>query len=121
MSNTKIICGLLLVLLVGCSPKPSPIPTSGSAIIIGTQRPAIDVEEVKVYDNYPEIYEVIAIVKSKAEEPSSQRGVGNKVLDELKVQAAKVGANGIVLKGLGKTSMESESYETLSADAIYVE
>jgi ASC-1-like (ASCH) protein len=121
MSNTKIICGLLLVLLIGCSPKPAPIPTSGSAIIIGKQRPSIAVEEVRVYDSYPEIYEVIAIVKSKAAEPSSLEGVGNKVLDELKVQAAKVGANGIVLKGLGKTSIQNESYETLSADAIYVE
>jgi hypothetical protein len=120
MPYTKTICGLLLVLLVGCTPTPTPIPTSGSAIITGKQRPAISADNVKVYANYPDNYEVIAIVKSKAEEPSAQQEVGNKVLDELKVQAAKVGANGIVLKALGKASERGESYETLSAEAVYV-
>ncbi|MFC1779503.1 hypothetical protein ACFLZU_04105 [Thermodesulfobacteriota bacterium] len=131
MFFSKLSSVFVLLILVGC--------VSGSAIITGTQRPAISADEVRVYSKYPGNYEVIAFVKSEAEEVFSQQDAVNRALQELKSQAAKVGANGIVLQSQGEKSEGTvgtfiangygggtfvggnSDYQTISAEAIYTE
>jgi hypothetical protein len=72
-----------------------------SVIVTGTARPPISPAEVKIYSQPPAIFEEIAILnasKSVAFTTGGQKTV-DKVIAGLKEQAAKVGANGILLEG----------------------
>ncbi len=55
--------------------------------IVGTVRPAVSPEVVRVYETPPRRYEEIAIVEAKT-------------IGELRAQAAAVGANGLILRGV---------------------
>ena len=120
----------LALLLVGC--------TDGSALVTGTQRPPIDPSQVKIYRSPPNAeFEHVGIVKAQAEEVISQQDAMDRAVQELKKQAAKIGANGVILGGLGE-KYESYSgftpypsgggyfysgtteYQTLQGDAIYI-
>ena len=68
-----------------------------SSIITGTVRSAISPNEVKIYLNPPSQYETIGIIESVSEVVFSRQAAQDRVIDELKSQAAKIGANGIIL------------------------
>ena len=81
----------MLLLLGGCA---------SSHVMIGAARPP---DQVKLYLHPPEKYEEIAIIDA-----SSRRSIVftdqqkmNKVIARLKEEAAKVGANGILIQGTG--------------------
>ena len=115
-----------------------------SHIIIGDTQAPIDYTNVKVYYNYPEAYEKIAIIEASSDlafkdfsiEFTHQQKT-NKALDRLKKEAASLGANGIVLQNIstsikqhlnfnesnaGKisTSIRHEKQKELNAVAIFV-
>src|ERR1700742_263911 len=72
-----------------------------SVIVTGRPRPPISPLDVKIYSQPPPMFEEIAILnasKSVAFTTGGQKTV-DKVIEGLKEQAAKVGANGIVLEG----------------------
>ena len=72
-----------------------------SVIVTGTARPPISPAEVKIYSQPPPVFEEVAILnasKSVAFTTGGQKTV-DKVIAGLKEQAAKVGANGILLEG----------------------
>ncbi|MCM1320571.1 MAG: DUF4156 domain-containing protein [Bacteroides sp.] len=103
---------------------------SGSHIVTGTQREAIGVEEVKIFTEFPETYEVIGIVSASSDAGWTEQGSLNYAIKELKNQAAKIGANGIVIESTGQTSAGAVlvgnmfvpvSAQTVSAKAIYIE
>ena len=74
---------------------------SDSIVVTGTARPPISPAEVRIYSRPPPAFEEIAILnasKSVAFTTGGQKTV-DKVIEGLKEQAAKVGANGIVLEG----------------------
>jgi hypothetical protein len=84
----------MVLLLGGCA---------SSHVMIGEARPAISPDQVKLYLHPPEKYEEIAIIDA-----SSRRSIVftdqqkmNKVIARLKEEAAKVGANGILIQGTG--------------------
>ncbi|MGA8705974.1 MAG: hypothetical protein WB646_03190 [Steroidobacteraceae bacterium] len=97
---------LILVLLwtaifAGCS--------ASSHVLIGTQRPPIDPAQVRLYTHPPDHYEEVAIVQSSSKNsfsPGDQAKI-DKVIQRLKEQAAQLGANGVLIEGLGEQSAGS--------------
>jgi hypothetical protein len=72
-----------------------------SIVLTGTARPAISPAEVRIYSQPPAVFEEIAILnasKSSAFTTGGQKTV-DKVVEGLKEEAAKIGANGIILEG----------------------
>jgi hypothetical protein len=73
----------------------------GSAVITGNVRPAIDPSEVKIYLEPPSQYEIIGIVEASSDVEFSSQAAQDRVMTELKKQAAKIGANGVLLINVG--------------------
>lgn len=89
-----MIAALALAFLVGCSTT----YTSGNYIITGEARPATLPESVKVYSVAPANSQQIGLVRGFVMVPD-QKGLAACVI-ELKKQAAKIGANGIIIDPL---------------------
>jgi hypothetical protein len=86
---------LASALLVGCT------IVSGSAVLIGKKRDPIDPSSVQIYVRPPAAYEEIAIVSAKAgHDFRSEQGIMDSAIKRLKEEAAKVGANGVILEGI---------------------
>ena len=85
---------LLAMLLVGCA--------TSSHVMIGTARPPISPESVRVYLQPPEKYEEIAALDTTSQGSlaiTSQQNM-DKAIARMKEEAAKLGANGILLQGV---------------------
>ena len=111
---------------------------TGTTLVTGVKRDATNFEQVKIYHTPPANYEVIAVVKASADTGWSDQEILDMAVEEVKKQAAKVGANGIILEKMGKESAGSygnffsdgygggffvggESYtQSISGTAIYV-
>ena len=100
---------LITLLLTACA--------SGSYILTGQQRDAIEASNVKLYTEPPEEYEVIGIVKASSGSGWTQQGDMNYAVQELKNQAAQLGANGVILYGTG--DITSTTVGTYSSGATY--
>ncbi len=124
MKNT--CCVLIAVLMISSC-------ASGSYILTGQKRDPIDATLVKLYTEPPQQYEVIAIVNASSDSGWTQQGDMDYAVAEIKEQAAKLGANGIILIGTGETSSTavktyrsgaihtvSSTAQTVSGKAIYV-
>jgi hypothetical protein len=88
----KMIFGVCLIatcaaLMVGCA--------TGTHILTGQARSPIEPEQVTLYQTLPAKFEVVGIVNATCP-GHSQRNMDDAV-EELKKQAAKIGANGIIL------------------------
>ena len=70
--------------------------------MIGTARPATDPASVRIYNTPPPKFEEIAIVQSDNTGTGgfTQQGRVNAAMKRLRENAAKLGANGIILKGI---------------------
>jgi len=82
----------IAVLVAGCA--------TSSHVITGPVRPAISPEEVKIYSQPPPKYEEIGTLEasSRGGFRFSDQGKMDKVIERLKVEAAKLGANGVLLQ-----------------------
>ena len=109
MKKTLFSVVSVLLLALGCA--------APSHIVTGKVRPAIAVEGVKVFDAIPANYEIIGNLSCYDAAPLGtwQKGT-DRCISSLKRDAAKLGANGIVIKdhfaGVGGVR--------LTATAIYV-
>ena len=81
--------------------------TTGSSIITGETRPAISPTDVKIYLDPPSEYETIGLVEASGDVEFSRQAAQDKGIDELKSQAAKIGANGVLLISTGSSSGET--------------
>jgi hypothetical protein len=87
------LCGVAALGLAACA--------ADTIVLTGTARPPISAAEVRIYSHPPAAFEEIAILnasKSSAFTTGGQKTV-DKVIAGLKEQAAKLGANGIILEG----------------------
>lgn len=88
----SIVCA---VLLAGCS--------TSSHVLTGTARPAITPESVRIYNEPPQVkYEQIATVTASSQGSfavGSQQNT-DAAIARLKAEAAKLGANGVLLKDI---------------------
>jgi hypothetical protein len=106
MGIKKSVCGLLelsglIVLLSACA--------TDSVVITGTARASISPADVKIYSRPPAVFEEIAILnasKNSAFTTGGQKTV-DKVIAGLKDQAAKLGANGVILEGFSDSQTGS--------------
>ncbi len=89
------LAGAAAALLAAC--------TSSSHVLVGTARPAISPDQVKIYFEPPPKYEQIATLDASSGSMSfSDQGKTDEAIAKLKAEAAKVGANGILLQGVEK-------------------
>jgi hypothetical protein len=107
-------------------------------VLVGPVRPAITPDQVKIYSHPPATpFDEIAILDANS---TSAFGTGgqksiDKVIERLRIEAAKLGANGVILEGFSDaqtgslgTGVGSDSYggslgiykKTGHGDAIYV-
>ncbi len=87
-NRIAVLC-LLVLFLTGCA--------SGSSIVTGTKRPPIDPGKVKLYLQPPSNHEVIGIVNASSDAGWTEQGSIDYAVQELKKQAAKLGANGVLI------------------------
>ena len=96
---------LLALFLTACA--------SGSTIVTGLKRAPIDPSQVNLYLETPANYEVIGIVNASSDSGWTEQGSQDYAVRELKYQAAKLGANGVLLTMTGeKTSVAVGGYGT---------
>jgi hypothetical protein len=89
-----VTLGIFAVLLTACA--------SGSAIVTGNVRPATDPASVKLYLEAPQRYDVIGLVEASSDAGWTEQGDQNYSVAELKKQAAKLAANGVLLTATGE-------------------
>ena len=121
------IVGMMILVLVsaaGCMMKVSTVPLASYE-----SRPALDPGTVQVFlaeGDVPRAYEKIALIY--AEEVQGFFSIG-KMIDSMKGRAAKIGANGLILGGVGGTisldggdddAVEIDGNKRVRAVAIYV-
>ena len=123
---------LIMMFFVRCVPV--------SHIVVGDTREPIDPSNVEIYLDYPEKYEKIALIDAGSnfafKDPAilfDWQSKMDKATERLKIEAAKLGANGILIintdnkiyqsissDGKGSTSSSSHSEKFVKAIAIYV-
>src|ERR1700747_87320 len=89
-----VLGALLACAAAGCS--------TSSHVLIGTARPPLAPESVRVYSRPPPKYEEIATIQASSQGSlalTSQQNM-DKAIQRLKAEAAKVGANGVLLHGV---------------------
>lgn len=89
----------LLVVLVGCA--------STTHVVVGEKRPAIKPELVKLYRSPPPKYEEIALIEgnSSTSMAITDQGDVDHVIGEMKKEAAKLGANGLLVEQVYKDAV----------------
>ena len=128
----NLIVSLIVMIFFGCYPV--------SHIIVGETRSPISPSKVKIYLEYPEEYEIIARIDASSEfafrDPSfdiTWQSKMDKMIQRLKIEAAQLGANGIVIEGTTNqtkqnvrvdrgsgTSISESHFKTGTATAIFV-
>jgi hypothetical protein len=100
----------LLVLLASCA---------SSSILVGTARPPIDPATVKIYLKPPKKFEEVALLdsSSKSSWAISDQGKMDVVVRRLREEAAKHGANGVLLQSRGEQSAGTVGTASGSATA----
>ena len=99
MSRLKLLVLLSLFITKACYPV--------SHVIIGESQAPVDYTNVKIYNDYPDAYEKIAIIEASSDlafkdfsiEFTHQQKT-DKALERLKKEAAVLGANGIVIQNI---------------------
>ena len=90
----KYVCLFSVLLLAGCA--------TGSSIVVGEVREAIDPDQVKLYLEVPEAFKVIGIVTASSDAGWTEQDSVDYAVEELKNQAAKLGANGVLIGSTGE-------------------
>ena len=101
---------VLILLLINCHPV--------SHIVVGNKREATSPTDVKVYLDYPESYEKIALVDAGSnfsfKDPVilfAWQSKMNKALERLKIEAANLGANGILI-----VNTDNKTYQSINSN-----
>lgn len=91
----KFLFAALLCALAGCA--------SSHHVMLGEARPAIDAAQVKVYQVPPKRYEEIARLDASSAAGFGTQGQINAAINRLAREAAKLGANGVILLGVDQS------------------
>ena len=129
--SLRILIGLVIFLNIGCYPV--------SHIVIGEIKPPISPSQVKILLEYPDEYEIIARIDASSEfafkDPSiniTWQSKMDKIIERLKIEAAQLGANGIVIENTDNktkrnitvnkenTTINEAHYKTGTATAIFI-
>jgi hypothetical protein len=86
---------------------------TGSAIVTGKTRAPVALEQVKIYLEPPVAFEVIGLVSASSDAGWTEQRSVDYAIEELKKQAARLGANGVLLVSSGeKTTTVVGGYGT---------
>ena len=108
----SLMAGIIVSILSGCT------IMDGNAIVTGIARDPISPEQVRLYRTPPEKFEEIAIVNASAgHDFRKNSGLVNSAIERLKQEAAKVGANGVLLSEIDERDAPSVSTTYGSATA----
>ena len=77
---------------------------SGTSLVTGQSRPAVEADAVQVFLEPPANYEVIGIVTASSRTGFTPQQSLNYALVELREQAGAVGANGVLIDSAGQGS-----------------
>lgn len=120
----NMVAVLAIAAISGCT------YAEGTAVVTGQKRAAITPEQVQMYSEAPKTpYEVIALVNSSSGSGWTDQQSVDYAVEELKNQAAKVGANGVILGQPGSQTggfvmIDNVAYpydeKTVSGSAIFV-
>lgn len=89
LSSAAVLC----LALAGCA--------SSSRVMVGQARAPIDPAQVQIYDTPPAGSMQIAQLESTSAAGFGTQGQTDAAVERLKREAAKLGANGVVLMGVG--------------------
>jgi hypothetical protein len=97
----RVLGWFAALLLVGCAAQ--------SHVVVGTVRPPLTPDQVKIYAAPPHQFEQIAIVEASSRHSGTftEQSKLDKAIARLKEEAAKVGANGVLLQSTGTTNTGS--------------
>lgn len=122
LKASKVLAALVIAAVSGCA--------EGITVLTGNKRPAINPAQVQMYSTPPQTpYEVIALVRASSGNGWTNQQSVDYAVEELKNQAAAVGANGVILGTQGTQTggfVMSGSVaipydeQTVSGSAIYV-
>ena len=101
-----------LILMTGC--------VSFSHHVTGTLRPPVPQDEVKVYDTVPANSKTIGTVSVTSFRSMPWEDAYVEALEELKMEAAKLGANGLVIIDYGNPKDSELNGATIDGKAIFV-
>jgi len=110
-----------MLLATGCS--------TSSHVITGTPRPPISPDSVRIYTTPPAKFEQIATIDASSQGSFAFTSQANmdKAMERLRIEAAKLGANGVLLQGVHDTQtgsvgtgVGSSSYGPSSASGVGV-
>jgi len=92
---------LIAALMAGCA--------TGAAIVTGVKRTPIDPSQVRIYSSPPASYEEVAIISSNSYWSWAwhEQAKMDTATRELREKAAKLGANGVVLKNVGNAAISA--------------
>jgi hypothetical protein len=102
---------------------------STAPVVVGKARPPISPDQVKIYLSPPPSFEEVAILSASSNSAFTPGGPTqmNKIIAHLKEEAAKLGANGVILEGFSDaetgslgTGAGSQSYSGHSAVGVGV-
>lgn len=93
MKFHRVVLLLAFAMLAGCA--------SASKVMLGQARPPIDPSRVQVYSTPPPGSVEIAQLEATSAVGFGTQGQTNAAVARLKAEAAKLGANGVVLVGVG--------------------
>ena len=97
-----LILYLSLFTIAGCT------IMDGNAIVTGNSRLPISPAEVKLYRTAPDNFEEIALVSASAgHDFQKSSSLMNSAIERIKEEAAKVGANGVILTQLNERDAPS--------------
>jgi hypothetical protein len=77
---------------------------SGSVIVTGTKRAPLTSDQVQLYLEPPARFETIGLVSASSDAGWTEQGSVNYAIMELKRQAGKIGANGVLIGATGETT-----------------
>lgn len=97
-----IISAIAALGLAGCA------VTNDKSVLVGQVRSPTNPDQVKLYLKPPAKYDNIAIISSdSAHDFMSKQALADLTMKNFKEQAARVGANGILLEGVGDFAVGS--------------
>ena len=114
--GSSLVGACVAMLLAACA---------SSVVVVGTARPAITPEQVRIYLSPPKRFEEVALLEasSKASFAITDQGKMDAVIGRMKAEAAKLGANGILLRGTGNEYVGSvgtgTGTATVSGKTVY--
>ena len=92
----------LFTIIISCA--------TSSIIMTGKARPAINPSVVTLYLDPPQKFETIAIIEASSDIEFSRQTAQDRVMNELKSRAAKIGANGVLLTTTGSQNSGSTGF-----------